>query len=43
MFSIQIPALHGKYLRNVLESISSQTLQDYEVIVVNSGSEQISN
>lgn len=43
MFSIQIPALHGKYLRNVLESIRSQTLQDYEVIVVNSGGEQISN
>jgi len=43
VFSIQIPALHGRYLRNVLESISSQTLQDYEVIVVNSGGEQISD
>ena len=43
MFSIQIPALNGRYLRNVLESIRSQTLQDYEVVVVNSGGEQISD
>ena len=43
MFSIQIPALHGRYLRNVLESIRSQTLQDYEVVVVNSGGGQISD
>lgn len=37
MFSIQIPALHGKYLREVFESIRGQTFQDYEVVVVNSG------
>jgi len=43
VFSIQIPALNGRYLRNVLESIRSQTLQDYEVVVVNSGGEQISD
>jgi len=43
VFSIQIPALNGRYLRSVLESIRSQTLQDYEVVVVNSGGEQISD
>ncbi|MCY0882397.1 MAG: glycosyltransferase family A protein [Acidianus infernus] len=43
MFSIQIPALHGKYLREVLESIREQTFQDYEVVVVNSGGGVISD
>jgi len=43
MYSIQIPALHGKYLHEVLESIRSQTFQDYEVVVVNSGSDEISD
>ena len=43
MYSIQIPALHGKYLREVLESIRSQSTQDYEVVVVNSGGGEISD
>ncbi|QIW24519.1 glycosyltransferase family 2 protein [Sulfolobus sp. S-194] len=43
MFSIQIPVLHGKYLREIFESIRLQTLQDYEVIVVNSGNDSISD
>ena len=43
MISIEIPAIHGKYLRQVLESIRNQSYQDYEVIVVNSGSEEISD
>jgi len=43
VYSIQIPALHGKYLHEVLESIRSQTFQDYEAVVVNSGSDEISD
>ena len=43
MISIEIPAIHGKYLRQVLESIRNQSYQDYEVIVVNSGSGEISD
>jgi len=43
VFSIQIPALHGKYLKEVLESIRVQTFQDYEVVVVNSGGGQVSD
>jgi len=43
VFSIQIPALHGKHLREVLESIRSQSLQEYEVVVVNSGGDDISD
>jgi len=43
VFSIQIPATHGKYLREVLESIRSQSLQEYEVVVVNSGGDEISD
>lgn len=43
MISIEIPVLHGKYLRNVFESIRSQSFQDYEVITVNSGSPLISD
>ena len=43
MFSIQIPSLHGKYLREVFESIRLQTFQDYEVVVVNSGGDEISD
>ncbi|BDB99828.1 glycosyltransferase family 2 protein [Saccharolobus caldissimus] len=42
MFSIQIPVLHGKYLREVFESIRLQSLQDYEVVIVNSGGKEIS-
>lgn len=42
VFSIQIPVLHGKYLRDVFESIRRQTLQNYEVVVVNSGGYQAS-
>jgi len=43
VYSIQIPALHGKYLREVLESIRSQSLQEYGVIVVNSGGDEVSD
>ncbi|ACP37757.1 glycosyl transferase family 2 [Sulfolobus islandicus M.14.25] len=43
MFSIQIPALHGKYLKEFFESIRGQTFQDYEVVVVNSGGDRISD
>ncbi|AOL17306.1 glycosyl transferase family 2 [Sulfolobus sp. A20] len=43
MYSIEIPVTHGKYLREVFESIRQQTFQDYEVIVVNSGSDEISD
>ena len=43
LFSIQIPALHGKYLRDVLESIRVQTFQDYQVVVVNSGGDEVSD
>ncbi|AKA74674.1 glycosyltransferase [Saccharolobus solfataricus] len=44
MISIEIPVLHGKYLRELIESIRSQTFQDYEVIVVNSSTaEEISD
>ncbi len=43
VFSIQIPTLHGEYLREVLESIRGQTFQDYEVVVVNSGGGFISD
>lgn len=43
MFSIQIPTLHGKYLRHVFESIRSQTFQDYEVVVVNSNGGAVSD
>ena len=43
MISIEIPVVHGKYLHDVLESIRSQSYQDYEVIIVNSGSDQISD
>jgi len=43
VFSIQIPVLHGKYLREVFESIRLQTFQDYEVVVVNSGGDEISD
>jgi glycosyltransferase involved in cell wall biosynthesis len=43
VFSIQIPALHGKHLREVLESIRSQSLQEYEVVVVNSGGDDVSD
>ncbi len=43
MFSIQILVLYGKYLREVFESIRLQILQDYEVIVVNSGGGNISD
>jgi hypothetical protein len=43
VFSIQIPAMHGKYLQEVLESIRSQSLQEYEVVVVNSGGDEISD
>lgn len=43
LWSIEIPAVHGKYLREVLESIRQQSFQDYEVIVVNSGTECISD
>lgn len=41
-FSIEIPAVHGTYLETVFRSIESQTYQDYEVIVVNSGGEKVS-
>ncbi|AWR96245.1 glycosyltransferase [Acidianus sulfidivorans JP7] len=43
MISIEIPVLHGKYLRHVLESIRTQTYQNYEVIIVNSGSDELSD
>ena len=43
MISIEIPITHGKYLRQVLESIREQTYQDYEVIVVNSGRKELSD
>jgi len=43
VFSIQIPSLHGKYLREVFESIRLQTFQDYEVVVVNSRGDEISD
>ncbi|WP_287689614.1 glycosyltransferase family 2 protein [Metallosphaera javensis (ex Sakai et al. 2022)] len=43
MISIEIPVLHGKYLRDVFESIRSQSFQDYEVIIVNSGPPLISD
>jgi len=43
VISIEIPVTHGKYLRQVLESIRQQTYQDYEVIVVNSGREELSD
>ena len=38
-----MPVTHGKYLRQVLESISNQSYQDYEVIVVNSGRKELSD
>ncbi|BCU67957.1 glycosyl transferase family 2 [Sulfolobales archaeon HS-7] len=40
MISIEIPVLHGKYLNHLFESIRDQTFQDYEVIVVNSSSDE---
>jgi len=43
VISIEIPITHGKYLRQVLESIRQQTYQDYEVIVVNSGRKELSD
>ncbi|WP_149565111.1 glycosyltransferase family 2 protein [Sulfuracidifex tepidarius] len=43
MFSIQIPVLHGKYLRDVFESIREQTFQDYEAVIVNSGGDETSD
>jgi len=43
VISIEIPITHGKYLRQVLESIREQTYQDYEVIVVNSGRKELSD
>ncbi|MCW1302559.1 MAG: glycosyltransferase family 2 protein [Candidatus Rehaiarchaeum fermentans] len=43
MISIEIPVVHGKYLNEVFESIRSQTYQDFEVIITNSGSEEISD
>ena len=43
MISIEIPVTHGKYLRQVLESIRKQSYQDYEVVIVNSGSEELSD
>ena len=43
MISIAIPVVHGKYFKEVLESISGQTYDKYEVIVVNdNGSNRIS-
>lgn len=43
MISIAIPVVHGKYFKEVLESINSQTYDKYEVIVVNdNGSNRIS-
>jgi len=43
MISIEMPVTHGKYLRQVLESIRNQSYQDYEVIVVNSGRKELSD
>ncbi len=43
MFSVQIPSFHGKYLRDVFESIREQTFQDYEVVIVNSGGNSITD
>ena len=43
MISIEIPVTHGKYLRQVLESIRNQSYQDYEVIVVSSGRKELSD
>ena len=34
MISIEIPVIHGKYINQVLESIRSQSFQDYETIIV---------
>jgi len=43
MISIEMPVTHGKYLRQVLESIRKQSYLDYEVIIVNSGREELSD
>ncbi|BDC17393.1 glycosyltransferase family 2 protein [Acidianus sp. HS-5] len=40
MISIEIPVLHGKYLNQLFESIRNQTFQDYEVVIVNSSSNE---
>ncbi|QXJ34876.1 glycosyltransferase family 2 protein [Saccharolobus shibatae] len=39
MISIEIPVLHGKYLNQLFESIRGQSFQDYEVVIVNSSSD----
>ena len=38
-----MPVTHGKHLREVLESIRKQSYQDYEVIIVNSGDDELSD
>ncbi|BAB67063.1 glycosyltransferase family 2 protein [Sulfurisphaera tokodaii] len=40
MISIEIPVLHGKYLKQLFESLRNQSFQDFEVIIVNSSSDE---
>ncbi|BFI76523.1 glycosyltransferase family A protein [Sulfurisphaera ohwakuensis] len=40
MISIEIPVIHGKYLNQLFESIRNQSFQDFEVIIVNSSSNE---
>ncbi|BFI73759.1 glycosyl transferase family 2 [Nanoarchaeota archaeon] len=40
MISIEIPILHGKYIKQLFDSIINQTFQDYEVIIINSSSNE---